>query len=239
MSITSTIRVLLVDDHALVRGGIRRLLDDYERIVVVGEAETGEEALEQVETLRPDVILMDVTMPGMGGVEATRRILKRHAEARVVVLTAHSEGAFPKRLLKAGASGYVTKDSSIDEMVRAIRQVHGGEYYISPHIAQKLALAMIPGRGDADVDRLSRREFQVLQLITQGHGNQVISDRLCLSPKTVSTYRSRLLEKLNAQTEAELVRIAIDSGIIEIGKIEETEPPSYAEAMALPGDPMS
>ncbi len=217
------IRVLIVDDHDLVRTGIRRLLEDRKQsdgIEVVGEADSGESALEAVRSLAPDVILMDVNMPGIGGLEAMRRILLHDSAPRVIVVTVHSRGPFPRRLLEAGAVGYLTKGCHIDEMIQAIRTVHQGGKHISPDIAQQLALSMLPGADESPFDRLSQREMQILLMITQGHRPQVISDKLCLSPKTVSTYKSRLHDKLNVANDVEMIRLAIQHGLIEQDIIE-------------------
>ncbi|HEV57696.1 MAG TPA: two-component system response regulator UvrY [Phycisphaerales bacterium] len=212
------IRVLVVDDHDLVRTGIRRLLEDRrdsDGIEVVGEADSGEAAVEAVRSLSPDVLLMDVNMPGIGGLEAIRRILLHESAPRIIVVTVHSEGPFPRRLLEAGAVGYLTKDCHIDEMIQAIRTVHRGGKHISSEIAQQLALSMLPGGNESPFERLSQREMQILLMITQGHRPQVISDKLCLSPKTVSTYKSRLHDKLNVKSDVEMIRLAIQHGLIE------------------------
>lgn len=204
---------MLVDDHALVRTGIYRLIDDADHIHVVGEAESGEEALVLYKSLQPDVVLMDINMPGIGGIEATRRMIKHDENAGIIVLSVHAEKAFPKRLLEAGAKGYLTKGCNVEEIIDAIENVSRGANYLSPSIAQSLALTLIPGNAESPIDALSRREFQVMTMITQGLGNQQISDTLCLSPKTISTYRVRLLDKLDVSSEAELVKLAIENGI--------------------------
>ena len=209
------ISVLLTDDHALVRSGIRRLLEDSGRVEIIGEADSGEEGVRLALELKPDVILMDVSMPGIGGVEACRRILQRNPEQKIIVLTIHNEQTFPKRMLEIGARGYLTKECGVDEMLGAIDQVHRGGAYIAPSIAQQLALSLLPGNELNPIDRLSRREFQVMLMISHGLTNAEISDKLCLSPKTVSTYRLRLLEKLGAQNEVDLIKIAVEQGMVE------------------------
>ena len=214
------INVLLTDDHALVRTGIKRLLEDSSIVKIVGEADSGEESIQMVQQLHPDVILMDVNMPGIGGVEACRRILQRDPQQKIIILTVHNEQTFPKRLLEIGARGYLTKECDPGEMINAVRQVHQGGSYIEPRIAQQLALSLLPGNADNPVDRLSRREFQVMLMISQGMSNTQISERLCLSPKTVSTYRSRLLEKLGAHNEVDLVRIAVEQGMVDFAQSE-------------------
>jgi two-component system invasion response regulator UvrY len=209
------ISVLLTDDHVLVRTGIRRLLEDSKQIKIVGEADCGEDSITLAQQLKPDVILMDVNMPGIGGVEACRRILQRDPEQKIIVLTIHNEQTFPKRMLEIGARGYLTKECGVDEMLLAIRQVNDGGAYIAPSIAQQLALSLLPGNEDNPIDRLSRREFQVMLMISHGLTNAAISDKLCLSPKTISTYRLRLLEKLGAQNEVDLLKIAVEQGMVE------------------------
>ncbi len=209
------IHVLLTDDHALVRTGIKRLLEDSGQVKIVAEAESGEEAIRLARELKPEVILMDVNMPGMGGLEASRRILRHDPEQKIIILTVHAEQNYPKRLLEIGARGYLTKECQVDEMILAIRQVHDGGSYIEPKIAQKLALSMLPGNDTNLMDRLSQREFQVLLMVSQGLNNTEISKKLCLSPKTISTYRSRLMEKLEASNEFDLVRIAVEYGLVD------------------------
>ena len=209
------INVLLTDDHELVRSGIRRLLEDTGQINIVGEAVCGEDSILLVQELKPDVILMDVNMPGIGGVETCRRILQRDPKQKIIVLTVHGEQTFPKRMLEIGAKGYLTKECGIDEMVEAIRQVHNGNSYIANSIAQQLALSLLPGNESNPIDKLSRREFQVMLMISNGLSNIQISEKLCLSPKTISTYRLRLLEKLDAHSEVDLVKIAVEQGMVE------------------------
>jgi len=209
------IKVLLTDDHVLVRTGIRRLLEDSKQIEIVGEADCGEDSLTLTQQLKPDVILMDVNMPGIGGVEACRRILQRDPSQKIIVLTIHNEQTFPKRMLEIGARGYLTKECGVDEMLLAIKQVNNGAAYITPSIAQQLALSLLPGNKYNPIDRLSRREFQVMLMISHGLSNAEISDKLCLSPKTISTYRLRLLEKLGAQNEVDLIKIAVEQGMVE------------------------
>ena len=214
------IDVLLTDDHALVRTGIRRLLEDSGEVRIAGEADCGEEGVRLAQQLKPDVILMDVSMPGIGGVEACRRILQRDPAQKIIVLTVHNEKTFPKRMLEIGARGYLTKECGVDEMLQAIKQVNAGNAYIAPSIAQQLALSLLPGNQNNPIDRLSRREFQVMLMISHGLTNAEISEKLCLSPKTVSTYRLRLLEKLGAQNEVDLVKIAVEQGMVEFSSSE-------------------
>lgn len=211
------IKVMLVDDHELVRAGIKRLLEDTNNIEVVDEADCGESAIQKVRLVKPDVILMDVNMPGIGGLEATRKILQIDAGIKVIVVTVHAGEPYPTRLLEAGASGYLTKDCGQLEIINAILAVSSGERYIGTDIAQKLALSLMPGANKSPFDGLSQREMQVMLMVTQGQNSQEISDRLCLSPKTISTYRHRLFEKLGVDNDVELTRLAIRHGMMENG----------------------
>lgn len=208
------IKVLLVDDHELVRTGIRRLLEDFDDIEIMAEAENGEEAISLVRQNKPDVILMDVNMPGIGGLEATRKLLQIHQDMKVIIVTIHVEEPFPSRLLKAGATGYLTKGCAITEIVDAIRAVHKGKRFIGGDVAQQLAMTMLPGNDKSPFDALSQRELQVMLMVTQGQKIQEIAEMLCLSPKTVSTYRYRLFEKLDVKSDVELTHLAMRHGMI-------------------------
>ena len=210
----ANIRVMLVDDHDLIRYGLRRLMEDQSGIEVVAEANSGEKALELARSTKMDVILMDINMPGIGGFEATSRLSKTHPEIKIIVLTAHSEGPLPKRLLEAGAVGFLTKGCDVKEMIDAIQKVRAGQRYIAPTIAQQLALSMLPGE-ESLLDALSQRELQVLIMISQGMRTNAISEKLSLSPKTVSTYRKRLHEKLDVSNDVEMMRLAIKHGILD------------------------
>ena len=210
----ANIQVMLVDDHDLIRYGLRRLLEDQAGIEVVEEAGSGEQALEKVRELKPDVILMDINMPGIGGFEATSRLSKTNPECKVIVLTVHSEGPLPRRILEAGAVGYLTKGCPVEEMVEAIQKVNAGQRYIAPAIAQQMALSMLPGEGSV-IDLLSQRELQVLIMISRGMRTNKISEKLSLSPKTISTYRKRLHEKLDVSNDVEMMHLAIKHGILD------------------------
>jgi two-component system invasion response regulator UvrY len=209
------INILLVDDHELVRTGIKRLLNDAKGIKVISEASSGEEAIKMVNKPKPDVVLMDVNMPGIGGLEATRRIMQADPSLKVIVVTVHAEEPFPTRLLEAGASGYLTKGCAMDEIITAINKVYNGGRYIGADIAQQIALSMMPGASQSPFDSLSQREMQVMLMVTQGQSVQEISNKLCLSPKTISTYRRRLFEKAGVDNDVELTRLAIRHGMIE------------------------
>lgn len=210
-----SIKVLLVDDHELVRTGIRRLLSDVSGINVYDEAKDGESAITAVRKKRPDVVLMDVSMPGIGGLEATRKLKQIDSDLPVIILTVHTDDPFPTSLLKAGASGYLHKGCTVDEIVTAIKEVHAGRRYICTEIAQNLALSLLPGSEGSPFDSLSQREMQVMFMLVQGNKVQDISEKLCLSPKTISTYRSRLFEKLSVRNDAELTRLAMRYGMLD------------------------
>lgn len=210
------IRIMLVDDHDLFRAGVRSILQAQDGMVVVGEYANGEDAVNAVRTEAPDLILMDVNMPGIGGVEATRKILKIAPNARVIAVTVLIDDPFPNQLLDAGARGYISKGSGSEEMLEAIRMVMRGQHYISGDVAQKLTLANFRKGGESSVlGTLSAREMQVMMMITHGQGNQQISDALFLSPKTISTYRHRLYEKLDVSNDVELTHLAIRHGLLE------------------------
>lgn len=209
------IKVLLVDDHELVRTGIRRLLEDFEDISIIAEAENGEQAIGLVRQQKPDVILMDVNMPGIGGLEATRKLLQIHDDMKIIVVTIHVDEPFPTRLLKAGAAGYLTKGCAVGEIVEAIRTVHKGKRFIGSDVAQQLAMSMLPGNDKSLFESLSQRELQVMLMVTQGQKIQEIAEKLCLSPKTVSTYRYRLFDKLGVKSDVELTHLAIRHGMID------------------------
>lgn len=210
------IKVLVVDDHDLVRTGISRMLADIDGLKVIGEAESGEEALQKARELKPDVVLMDVKMPGIGGLEATRKLLRSQPDAKVIAVTVCEEDPFPTRLLQAGAAGYLTKGAALDEMVTAIRQVFAGHRFISPQIAQQLALkSFMPQNNGSPFDSLSEREIQIALMIVNCHKVQTISDKLCLSPKTVNTYRYRIFEKLSITSDVELALLAVRHGMVD------------------------
>lgn len=209
------IRVMVVDDHELVRTGITRILNDAPGITVVAEAACGEDAIPIAKKNKPHVMLMDVSMPGIGGLEATRKLVQALSDLKVIVLSVHAEEPIPSRMMQAGASGYLTKGCAVDEILTAIKTVYSGERYIGADVAQKLALKMVPGGQMSPFETLSPREMQVMLMLTQGQKPQAISDNLCLSPKTISTYRHRLYEKLGVGNDADLTRMAINYGIIE------------------------
>ena len=210
------IKLLLVDDHDLVRTAIARTLSDSSDLNVVGQASSGEQAYNMVRELLPDVVLMDIRMPGIGGLEATRKIKQRFPQVKILALSACEEEPFPTRLLQAGASGYLTKGVCIEETIRAIRQVAAGHHYLSSDIAQQMALkAYDKKQPDNPFDQLSEREMQISLMIASGQKIQVISDLLCVSPKTVNTHRYRIFSKLNIENDVELALLAVRHNLVE------------------------
>ncbi len=210
------INVMVVDDHNLVRKGLSVMLSSAQGIRVIGEASSGEESLTLVKNKRPDVILMDLKMPGIGGIEATKKLSRLVPEAKIVIVTVCDDDLFPSRVLQAGAVGYITKGSELEEMLRAIKAVHSGQRYISPEIARLLALRHLDDTGRSPFEVLSERELQVFMMITQGSKVQDIADKLCLSSKTVNSYRYRIFEKLGVKNDVELTHLAIKHGVIEL-----------------------
>jgi len=209
------IKLLIVDDHDLVRLGIRRILDDVPEVEVVGEAKGGEDALKMARELKPDVMLMDVLMPGIGGLEATRRISHLDPEVKVIVVTSCDDDVYPTRLLQAGAAGYLTKGADFNEIVTAIKQVHFGKRYISPEIAQRIALKSFSKEGAMPFDQLSERELQIAMMVIDCQKVSGIAESLCLSPKTVNTYRYRIFDKLHISSDVELTLLAVRHGLIQ------------------------
>lgn len=208
-------RVVIVDDHKLIRSAIRHLLNSSPNIKVVAEGGSGEEALELVKTHKPDVVLLDLYMPGIGGYEATRKIKRFHEATKIIIISSCDEELFPKRLIDAGASGYLTKGSDSEEMLTAIAQVMKGEYYISRDVAQSLALSKVSPAAGSPFKQLSERELQIALMLAQGVKVQLISEQLILSTKTICTYRYRIYEKLNIENDVELAFLAIRYNLIE------------------------
>ncbi len=206
------IRILLVDDHELVRTGIAALLNAADDVTVVGIAQSGEEAIEQVNLLSADVVLMDINMPGIGGVEACRRILRKDPKVKIVAISVHNDGPIPQQLLKLGVMGFISKGSSVEEMVLAIRKVMTGKRYLCTEVANNLALQGLPGNIESPFEKLSQREAEVVTLILQGKSITEMAEMLVISPKTVNTYRYRLYEKLHVKNDVELTRLAVKFG---------------------------
>ncbi len=213
------INVFLVDDHELVRTGIRRLLEDVRGIKVVGEADSGEIAVQWCRNNDTDIVLMDMNMPGIGGIEATRRILRLNPDVKVIVISIHGEEPYPTKVMQAGAAGYLTKGAAPMEMINAIRQVKAGQRYLSPEIAQQMALSQFKPSQDNPFQALSERELQIMMMITSGQKVTDISEQLSLSPKTVNSYRYRLFSKLEVNGDVELTHLAIRHGILDTAKL--------------------
>lgn len=208
------IRVVLTDDHAVVRMGFRLLLQGTHDIEVVGEAENGEEAVKRFVELKPDVLVMDLSMPGMGGLEAITRVLAKDDHARILILSAHEDTIHPKRVLKAGAAGYLSKRSAAEELIQAIRQVASGKMYMEAAIAQQMAVEQISG-DKSTVDVLSAREFEVFLALAKGQSVNDIAAVLHLSPRTVGTHLYNIKQKLGASNQAELAIMAVRAGLLE------------------------
>jgi len=216
------IKVLLVEDHTIVRKGLRAILDGEEGIEVIEEAENGREAVAKVEQLRPDVVLMDISMPILNGLEATRQIRKRFPEVKVLILTMHTNEEYIFQILRAGASGYVVKQAVPTELVSAIHDVYRGDAFLSSSISKKVIEEYIR-QAEATVeensyDKLTHREREVLQLIAEGYSNREIAKLMYISVKTVESHRSNLMDKLDIHSTAELTQYAIRKGVISIDK---------------------
>ena len=217
-SMTKSITVLLAEDHAIVREGFRKLLEAEEDFEVVGEANNGRMAVEMTKKLRPDVVVMDIAMPLLNGLEATRQILKELPSTRILILSAHSDDAYLEHLNAVGAAGYLIKQTSSHLLARAIREVHRGNTSFGPSIAKRLREQIPEAQGKArakQVAQLSSREMEVLQLIAEGHANKQMAGELKISVKTVEKHRQSVMDKLRIHDTAGLTRYAIGAGIIE------------------------
>lgn len=209
---TSPTKVLLVDDHAIVREGYRRLLEDEASISVVGEAGNAAQAYEQARSLEPDVVVMDIALPGVSGIEATRRMLREQPPLRILMFSMYDDAIYARRALEAGALGYLSKASAPEVLVRAIYAVSRGERYVSPDVATNIAQsATQPGK--SEIAALTPREFEVVRLLVQGETVKSISEKLALSEKTVANHQSTIREKLGARNSAQLARLASQLGL--------------------------
>jgi len=216
------IKVLLAEDHTIVRKGLRSLLESEKGILVVGEAADGREAIDQVGRLRPDVVIMDIGMPGLNGLESTRQIKERYANIQVLILTVHTSEEYVFQILRAGASGYVVKQAAPKELISAIRAVNRGDAFLSPSISRKIVDEFVKNGAATtqwdSYEKLTPREREVLQLIAEGHTTRVIAELLHISVKTAETHRAHLMHKLDMRSTAELTRYAISKGVITVDR---------------------
>lgn len=208
------IKIMLVDDHAVVRAGLKRLMENQTDLEVGLEAESGEVAYQLLSTNQVDVIVMDLSMPGMGGLESARRILGRYPAVKIIIFSMHDNATFAAQVLKAGVKGYVTKTGADSDLLKAIHEVAKGKSYLSPEVAQKIALESMVG-DENPLKILSAREFEVFRLLTEGVSVEAVGERLKISQKTVSNYYTMIKQKLGANSPIEMVRIAIRHGIID------------------------
>jgi DNA-binding NarL/FixJ family response regulator len=208
-------RILVADDHPVVRKGLKQILTEAPDMEVGGEASTGQEALDKVRAEGWDVVILDISMPGKSGLEVLKQLKRERPGLPVLVLSMHPEDQYAVRALRAGASGYMTKDSAPDELVRGVRKIVQGGKYVSPQLAEKLALDLGTGSQQAPHETLSDREFQVMRLIAAGKTVTEIGEELALSTKTISTYRARVLEKMRMSNNAELIHYAVRNGLVE------------------------
>lgn len=209
------IKLLLVDDHELVRTGIRRILEDVAEFKVIGEVDNGEDAIKFCRATPPDIVLMDMNMPGIGGLEATKQIIHYAQDAKVVVLSVHTENPIPARVMQLGAYGYITKGSDPKEMINAVHKVASGQRYIAPEIAQQIAIGQLNLNGSNPFDILSRRELEITIMLTKGNRVPDIANKLNISAKTVNTYRYRLFDKLQVGSDVELTHLALRHSLID------------------------
>ena len=208
------IKVVLIDDHAVVRSGLRLLLDSEEDMEVVGEGGNAKDAIFRARALKPDVILLDVVMPGESGVEVLPKLLKESPDSKVLVLSMQDDPSYVREAFAAGASGYVLKEAADEEVVSAIREIAGGGRYVHPALGARMVAAEAEERAAAEADPLSEREREVLRLLALGHTNQEIAQELYISVRTAESHRAHIMQKLRLSTRAELVRYALSAGLL-------------------------
>ncbi|HWU65520.1 MAG TPA: response regulator transcription factor [Methylophilus sp.] len=208
------VKVVLVDDHTVVRSGLRRLLESHKSIEIVAEADTGEMAYQVYGEVLPDVILMDISMPGMGGLEAAKRILQRYPQAKIVIFSMHEAVSFAAQALKTGVKGYVTKTGVADDLVQAVLDVSKGRTFLSQDVAQKVALQTLIGESNP-LQQLTSREFEVFRLLAEGKRVEDVADMLKISQKTVANYYTLIKQKLSVNSPVEMVRLAMKHGLID------------------------
>jgi len=210
---SNTISIMLADDHAVVRSGLRRLLEQYDNMKVIAEVDSGEQAYQHFSDMTPDVLVMDISMPGMGGLEALRRIKLRYADAKIVIFSMHENVTFAVQALSAGAMGYVAKSSDAEDLVQAVNNAAKGVIFISDALAQKVSMHTLSD--DTPIQKLTTREFEIFRLLAEGKVVDEISTILNLGQKTVANYQTTLKQKLQINSPVELVRLAIHHGVIE------------------------
>ncbi|MEM7407853.1 MAG: response regulator [Pseudomonadota bacterium] len=208
-------KIAIADAHTVVRAGLRRLLDEVADFAVVAEAASGEDTLRAVRDKTPDCLLMDAAVPGLGGLETTRRLHRRHPDLKIVGMSARSEGPLPMQMMEAGACGYLSKSCTPAELVNAVHSVTHGQRFVNAEVASSLVASGMDGRR-SPINDLSSRELQVLLMVSQAHSQSQIANQLCISPKTVSTYRTRVCRKLEVNSDVELVHMAVRYGLLEL-----------------------
>lgn len=209
------IQILIVDDQEIVRTGLRLILEGEGRFQSIAEVSTGEQAILRCRENKPDVVILDVSLPGLSAFEATRKLKRVSPGTAIIVLAAHAKSPYPTRMLDAGASGYLTRDCDAAELVEAIHEVAAGKRYIGSEAAKQLALSILPGTAESPFDDLSAREMEVMLKITEGNRIPDIASLMCLSPKTIATYKYRIYDKLGTRSEVDLVRMAMRYGLLE------------------------
>ncbi len=223
---TRRIKIMIADDHTIVRQGMRKLLETYPELQVIGESQDGDETVELAKQLLPEIIIMDISMPGLNGLEATRQLKKRLPQIKILILTMHAEKEYIFKILQSGASGYLLKGSAIEELITAIHAVDRGESYLSPPISKSIIEEYVGGgpntRSTTQSQPLTTREREVLQLIAEGHTSKSIATYLSLSSKTIETHRSHIMQKLNIHNAAGLIRYAIQKGWVEVAHSQES-----------------
>jgi len=216
MTPSRRIRILLADDHTVLRSGLRALLSVHGDLEVVGEAAEGAEAIRLAQALKPDVVVMDIGMPGVSGIDATARIRRELPPTKVLILSMHDDQGYLRQALRAGAAGYVLKKAADTELLAAIRAAARGEVFLDPGLAKGFVdEVVLPKAQESEIPALSQREREVLQLLARGHTNQQVADRLCIGVKSVETYKARLMDKLSLKGRAELVRYALTHGLLK------------------------
>jgi DNA-binding NarL/FixJ family response regulator len=209
-----TIKLILVDDHAVVRSGLRRLLELNKQVEVIAEADSGEQAYQCYGELKPDIVVMDISMPGMGGLESARRIIKRYPTAKIIVFSMHETASFASQAIKSGVKGYVTKTGAAEDLTRAVLEVANGKTFLSAEVAQKIALETLSGQDDP-IHQLSGREFEVFRLLAEGKKVEEVAEMLKISQKTVANYYTMIKQKLGVTSPIDMVRFAIRHGLVE------------------------